>query len=211
MYYFALSLVPKLNRLLPRNHTRAQIQRMTCMADLDVEDEGQRQHATAAHIMFPSRGSQHPQSSGCQPIRPTPTYHEEQTHRTHNHLGVSLFAPHPPTMRNKPIAPTIIWVSAYSPHTHLPWGTNPSPTSHLPQCPPCLSHIPLMCTINCSIAFMCLADAFIQSDFRLYLYCQYVCSLGTEPTTFALLTQCSTTEPQEHRNYSLPLPSLWKV
>ncbi len=45
------------------------------------------------------------------------------------------------------------------------------------------------------------ADAFIQSDlhhFRLYIYCQYVCSLGIEPTTFALLTQCSTTEPQEH-------------
>ncbi len=32
--------------------------------------------------------------------------------------------------------------------------------------------------------FIHLADAFIQSDF--------------EPTTFALLTQCSTTEPQEH-------------
>ncbi len=28
--------------------------------------------------------------------------------------------------------------------------------------------------------------------------CQYMCSLGFEPTTFALLTQCSTTEPQEH-------------
>ncbi len=36
------------------------------------------------------------------------------------------------------------------------------------------------------------------SAFRLYIYCQYVCSLGIEPTTFALLTQCSTTEPQEH-------------
>ncbi len=32
--------------------------------------------------------------------------------------------------------------------------------------------------------FMHLADAFIQSDFRLYIYCQYVCSLGIEPTTF---------------------------
>ncbi len=32
----------------------------------------------------------------------------------------------------------------------------------------------------------------------IHLYCQYVCSLGIEPTTFALLTQCSTTEPQEH-------------
>ncbi len=27
-------------------------------------------------------------------------------------------------------------------------------------------------------------------------FCQYMCSLGIEPTTFALLTQCSTTEPQ---------------
>ncbi len=36
------------------------------------------------------------------------------------------------------------------------------------------------------------------STFRLYMYCQYMCSLGIEPTTFVLLTQCSTTEPQEH-------------
>ncbi len=41
---------------------------------------------------------------------------------------------------------------------------------------------------------MHLADAFIQSDFY-----QYVCSLGIEPTTFELLTQCSTTEPKEIR------------
>ncbi len=33
------------------------------------------------------------------------------------------------------------------------------------------------------------------SAFRLYIFCQYMCSLGIEPTTFALLTQCST-----HRN-----------
>ncbi len=31
------------------------------------------------------------------------------------------------------------------------------------------------------------------------VFCQYVCSLGIEPTTFALLTQCSTTEPQEDK------------
>ncbi len=47
---------------------------------------------------------------------------------------------------------------------------------------------------------MHLADAFIQSELQciqaIHLYCQYVCSLGIEPTTFALLTQCSTTEPQ---------------
>ncbi len=51
--------------------------------------------------------------------------------------------------------------------------------------------------------YIYLADAFVQSDlqcsaFRLYIYCQHVCSLGIEPTTFVLLTQCSTTEPQEH-------------
>ncbi len=49
--------------------------------------------------------------------------------------------------------------------------------------------------------FMHLADAFIQSDLQciqaIHFY-QFVCSLGIEPTTFALLTQCSTTEPQEH-------------
>ncbi len=49
---------------------------------------------------------------------------------------------------------------------------------------------------------MHLADAFIQSDLQciqvIHLYCQYVCFLGIEPTTFVLLTQCSTTEPQEH-------------
>ncbi len=36
--------------------------------------------------------------------------------------------------------------------------------------------------------------------FRLYMFCQRVCSLGIEPTTFALLTQCPNPEPQEHRN-----------
>ncbi len=50
--------------------------------------------------------------------------------------------------------------------------------------------------------FMHLADAFIQSDLQciqvIHLYYQYMCSLGIEPTTFVLLTQCSTTEPQEH-------------
>ncbi len=49
---------------------------------------------------------------------------------------------------------------------------------------------------------MHLADAFIQSDLQciqaIHVFCQYMCSLGIEPTTFALLTQCSTTEPQEH-------------
>ncbi len=44
--------------------------------------------------------------------------------------------------------------------------------------------------------FMHLADAFIRSDIFLN---QYVCSLGIEPIIFfALQTQCSTTESQEH-------------
>ncbi len=46
---------------------------------------------------------------------------------------------------------------------------------------------------------MHLADAFIQSELQyiqvIHFFCQYVCFLGIEPTTFALLTQCSTTEP----------------
>ncbi len=49
---------------------------------------------------------------------------------------------------------------------------------------------------------MHIADAFIQNNLvhsGYNLYCQYVCSLGIEPTTFALLAQCSTTEPQEHK------------
>ncbi len=54
-----------------------------------------------------------------------------------------------------------------------------------------------------TFTFMHLADAFIQSDLQCIIhgytfFYQYVCSLGIEPTTFALLTQCSTTEPQEH-------------
>lgn len=80
MYYFALSLVPKLNRLLPRNRSRAQIQIMTYLADLELEDDGQRKQATVTHTVYHTRGRQHPQSSGFQPIHPTPTYQEEQIH-----------------------------------------------------------------------------------------------------------------------------------
>ncbi len=43
------------------------------------------------------------------------------------------------------------------------------------------------------------------STFSLYIYCQYMCSLGIEPTTFALLTRCSTTEPQEHLTIIKPM------
>ncbi len=46
---------------------------------------------------------------------------------------------------------------------------------------------------------MHLADAFIQSDlflFRQYIFLCVPWELNPQP--FALLTQCSTTEPQEH-------------
>ncbi len=46
-----------------------------------------------------------------------------------------------------------------------------------------------------TFTFTYLADAFIQSDLQciqaIHIFCQYMCSLGIEPTTFALLTQCS--------------------
>ncbi len=48
---------------------------------------------------------------------------------------------------------------------------------------------------------MHLVDAFIQSDFlytKVYILSVHVFP-GIEPMTFVLLTQCSTTEPQEHR------------
>ncbi len=38
----------------------------------------------------------------------------------------------------------------------------------------------------------------VLAVFKLHIFYQYMCSLGIEPTTFALLTQCSTTAPQEH-------------
>ncbi len=48
---------------------------------------------------------------------------------------------------------------------------------------------------------MHLADAFIQSDLQCIQaihFCQYVCvPWELNPQPFALLTQCSTTEPQE--------------
>ncbi len=54
-----------------------------------------------------------------------------------------------------------------------------------------------------TFTFMHLADAFIQSDLRciqaIHIFVStWMCSLGIKPTTFALLTQCSTPEPQEH-------------
>ncbi len=54
---------------------------------------------------------------------------------------------------------------------------------------------------------MHLADAFIQSDLQLhsgYTFCQYMCSLGIEPTTFcaadAMLYHWATQEHGKHGN-----------
>ncbi len=50
-----------------------------------------------------------------------------------------------------------------------------------------------------SYLHLCIADTFIQSDFvHSGIHFQYVCSLGLNPRPFALLTQFSTTESQEH-------------
>ncbi len=52
-----------------------------------------------------------------------------------------------------------------------------------------------------NITFMHLADAFIKSDLQ-NIQAIHILSVHVFPgnltTTFALLTQCSTTEPQEH-------------
>ncbi len=52
---------------------------------------------------------------------------------------------------------------------------------------------------------MHLADAFIQSNLQYIQVIHFflsVCSLGIKPKTFALLTQSSATEPQEHHPLS---------
>ncbi len=64
-----------------------------------------------------------------------------------------------------------------------------------------------------TLTFMNLAEAFIQSDlvhFRLYNFFISMCvPWELNPQSFALLTQCSTTEPQEHmwHRYALGVPS----
>ncbi len=47
------------------------------------------------------------------------------------------------------------------------------------------------------------------STFSTYIFfIVSMCSLGIEPTTFALLTQCSTTEPQEHLIFAFPFAQI---
>ncbi len=59
-----------------------------------------------------------------------------------------------------------------------------------------------------TFTFMHLADAFIQSDLqciqdRLYIFISMCVPWESNPQPFALLTQCSTTEPQEHHNFTI--------
>ncbi len=73
----------------------------------------------------------------------------------------------------------------------------------------CLKKKPNQCIVDIYAFFMHLADAFIQSDllltaFRLYIIIFFlsVCvPWELNPWPFALLTQCSTTEPQEHPTF----------
>ncbi len=56
---------------------------------------------------------------------------------------------------------------------------------------------------------MHLADAFIQSDLQLhsgYTFLLVCVPWESNPQPFALLTQCSTTEPQEHTDYITDSP-----
>ncbi len=59
-----------------------------------------------------------------------------------------------------------------------------------------------------TFTFMHLADAFIQSDLQLhsgYTFLITCVHWESNPQPFALLTQCSTTEPQEHKKNKCPL------
>ncbi len=61
----------------------------------------------------------------------------------------------------------------------------------------------LLITYSITFTFMHLADAFIQSDLQciqtIHLLSVCVCvPWKLNPQPFALLTQCSTTDPQEH-------------
>ncbi len=52
-----------------------------------------------------------------------------------------------------------------------------------------------------TFTFMHLADTFIQRNLQCIQAIHYVCSREFNPQPFALLTQCSTPEPQEHPIY----------
>ncbi len=53
----------------------------------------------------------------------------------------------------------------------------------------------ILCSAKHSYLHLCIYQTLLSKatylKFRLYIFCQYMCSLGIEPTTFALLAQCS--------------------
>lgn len=81
-YYFALSLVPKLARLLPQNQTRAKVYILTYLSELDAEEQTMQQSHTTTQTFT---GSQQPHSSGFHQYHPTPTYHQSQTQQIQTH------------------------------------------------------------------------------------------------------------------------------
>ncbi len=65
----------------------------------------------------------------------------------------------------------------------------------------CITYMDIVCTFT----FIHLADAFIQSDLQciqvIHFFVSTCVPWELNPQPFALLTQCSTTEPQEHCVY----------
>ncbi len=74
------------------------------------------------------------------------------------------------------------------------WTCRPHTESRDLCMPLCLFDLPHS-SFPCTFTFMHLADAFIQSDLQAIqvtnLFVSMCVPLGIEPTTFALLTQCS--------------------
>lgn len=93
MYYFVLSLVPKLNRLQPRNRNRAQLHILSYLTDLEEEEN---QQAIQALPVFTD--NQPVERRGFQPFHPTPSSQEPQTLHTQHHLPSppTSFPPHRP-------------------------------------------------------------------------------------------------------------------
>ncbi len=68
-------------------------------------------------------------------------------------------------------------------------------------------------TFTFMFTFMHLADAFIQSDLQCIQTMHFVSMCipwELNPQPFALLTQCTTTEPQEHYTVGVSLNQLFK-
>lgn len=82
MYYFALSLVPKLRRLLPRNQTRAQVHILTYLSELEAEENMQQSHTTT----HPFTSSQQSHSYGFHQHHPTSPHHQSHTQQLHTNI-----------------------------------------------------------------------------------------------------------------------------